>query len=98
MARNSMSKSDLPITDAVPVFNCVVYVSASAEGRFKGRVANLDGIELEAGNQRELMSKIVPAFKERVAACLRSDQAIPWIEPPAPKTEHEQQFLVPVHL
>ena len=92
---NTTMSSDLQITDAIPVFNCVVYVKADPEGSFRGRVANLDGIQCRGGSQREVMAQIVPAFKQRVAALWQSEKDIPWIEPPAPIEPNEQRFWCP---
>ncbi len=33
---------------SVPVYNCVVYVSRNSSGQVQARVANLDGLAVEA--------------------------------------------------
>ena len=81
----------------VPVYNCIVYVSRTQAG-FRARVANLAGLEYTGASERDVLSKIVPAFKQRLAAMSQSDSAIPWIDPPSPKENGEQERLIPVHL
>jgi hypothetical protein len=83
---------------AVPVFNCMVYVSKDAAGGVRARVANLPGLEFTAGSEREALGKIVPAFKQRVVELLASKTQIPWIEPPAAAETGEQRRLIAVHL
>jgi len=83
---------------AVPVFNCIVYVSRDDAGIVRARVANLAGLEFTAGSEREALGKIVPAFKQRVIELLSSKTPIPWIEPPAPPESGEQKRLIAVHL
>lgn len=82
----------------VPVFSCVVYVSKNAAGGVHARVANLAGFESDAASEREALSKLVPAFKQRVAELTASKSDIPWIEPPSTKADNEQVRLIPVHL
>ena len=87
----------LDVTDNVPVFNCIVYVS-STDGQVTARVANLSGLECTATSEREALAKVVVAFKQRVAELVREQTPIPWIDPPVPPTKNEQQRFVPVHL
>ncbi len=82
----------------VPVFSCIAYLSKTPAGGVHARVANLAGLECDAGTEREALSKIVPAFKQRVAELMASKTPIPWIEPPAAKADDEQVRLIPVHL
>ena len=82
----------------VPVFSCIVYVSPSARGGVRVRVANLAGLECTAASEREALAKIVPAFKQRVAELIQSEASIPWIEPPTPAEPGEQKRFIPVHL
>jgi len=82
----------------VPVFSCVVYVSKEAGGGVHARVANLAGFESDAATEREALSKLVPAFKQRIAELTASKTPIPWIEPPSAKADIEQVRLIPVHL
>lgn len=81
----------------VPVYNCIVYVSSSDDG-YRARVANLADLECRGGSEREVLSKLVPAFKQRVEALSREGVDIPWIEPPSPIADGEQERLIPVHL
>ena len=48
----------------VPAFPCIVHLNAEG-GVYRGRVANLAGLEAEASSERELLGKIVPLFKTR---------------------------------
>ncbi|HRX81349.1 MAG TPA: hypothetical protein P5307_19905 [Pirellulaceae bacterium] len=82
----------------VPVFSCIVYVSKNSSGGVHARVANLAELELDAGTEREALSKLVPSFKQRVAELTGSKTPIPWIEPPLAKAADEQVRLIPVHL
>ena len=85
------------MSENVPAFGCVVYISKS-DGLVRGRVANLDGLCVEAPTERGVLGKIVPAFRERVAALLASDEEIPWIDPPMEKSENEEERFLPIHL
>ena len=82
----------------VPVFNCIVYISRNLDGGVRARVANLPGLECTAASERDALSKIVPAFKQRVGELMRSETPIPWIEPPTPAESDEQTRHIPVHL
>ena len=87
-----------PLTAAaVPVFNCIVYVSHAGDG-VKARVANLAGIECTAGSEREALAKIVPVFKQRIAEWTSSNSPIPWLDPPSPPEPGEQTRWIAVHL
>lgn len=81
----------------VPAFTCVVYV-ACVDGGVRARVANLAGIEFQAGSERDALAKIVPAFKQRVAELMGSGGEIPWVDPPMEKEAGEQERFLPVHL
>jgi predicted RNase H-like HicB family nuclease len=85
-------------SEQVPVFNCIVYVSPSADGGMRARVANLPGIERTGPTEREALSKVVGAFKQCVSELLQSDTPIPWIEPIATAKLGELQRFIPVHL
>ncbi len=82
----------------VPTFGCVVYVSTLPDGRKKGRVANIAGIEHTAGTEREVLQRIVPDFKKRVSDCLAAGDSIPWIDPILAIDPNEQKRFLPVHL
>lgn len=94
----------LPVNDHetppgdVPVFNCVIYVAPDAAGGVRARVANLAGLECAAASERQALSQLVPAFKQRVGALVSSGSPIPWIDPPQPIESGEQQRLIPIHL
>lgn len=93
-------KPKLDITSAdtpVPAFTCLVYISQDS-GQVSARVANLAGIEASGSSERDVLGKIVPAFKKRVAELIRDDKEIPWIDPPEPVRDNEQKRIVPVHL
>ena len=90
-------ETETPMNADVPVFSCVVYVSADAGG-VRARVANLAGLESSAASEREALAKIVRAFKTRVAELLQTNQPIPWIEPPVAAVAGEQTRFIPVHL
>jgi len=99
---DSTDKHDLPVDPQstpvnVPAFTCVVYVSR-VEGGVRARVANLDGIEFHAGTERDVLAKIVPAFKKQVSETLTREEEIPWIDPPREKEDNEDERYLPVHL
>lgn len=82
----------------VPAFTCVVYVSKTEDGQVRARVANLAGIEFTSATERDALTKIVPAFKQQVAAALSDGGTIDWVDPPAPIAANESERLLPVHL
>ena len=93
-----MHDNPLQITPQdIPTFTCIVHVSPTSNG-VKARVANLDGIEMVATDERTALSRIVPAFKARVQQFLNDGVEIPWQEPPHTANEEEQTRLIPVHL
>lgn len=81
----------------VPAFPCIVYVSKRESGVF-ARVANLAGIEAEASHEREVLGKIVPLFKAKVARLHAEESPIEWIDPPLPIGPEEVKRFIPVHL
>lgn len=95
-AAGDLSKHVIPAE--VPVFNCLVYVGPSPDGGVRARVANLPGLQVEATSERQALTRIVPAFKQRVSEFLHAQSAIPWIEPPLEPAEGEVTRFIPVHL
>lgn len=81
----------------VPAFGCIVYFVSEA-GVFRGRVANLAGIEVQASSQREMLGQIVAQFKSAVAASLAEGETPNWIDPPDEKRPGETKLFLPVHL
>lgn len=81
----------------VPVFGCMVYVSAT-EGGVRARVANLAGLECTAASERAALGKLIPAFKQRISQHLGAGESVPWLDPPAQAEAGEQTRYVPVHL
>jgi len=81
----------------VPTFPCIVYVR-TVDGGMVARVANLPGLELSGSSERDLLSKIVPEFKKRVAEWHQRGEPIPWVEPIAAPVEGEVKRFIPVHL
>ncbi len=81
----------------VPAFPCIVHLAVK-DGVYRGRVANLAGIEAVASSEREMLGKIVPIFKRTLAEMHQRGDAIPWIAPvPDPKLDEIKRFI-PVHL
>ncbi|WP_286178065.1 hypothetical protein [Stieleria mannarensis] len=94
------ARPGLPIgTDpaSVPAFGCIVYFAREGDV-FRGRVANLAGIEVTAASQRELLGQIVAQFKSAVSDCLGRGETPAWIDPPAEKQAGESKLFLPVHL
>ena len=91
---------ELPIESGeppVPAFGCVVYFSRDGN-QFRGRAANLQGIEATASNQREMLGQIVAQFKSAVSQCLAEGGSPEWIDPPMEKREEETKLFLPIHL
>ena len=81
----------------VPAFPCIVHLAVQ-DGVYRGRVANLAGIEVVASSEREMLGKIVPLFKRTVAEIHERGDSIPWITPvPEPKPTEIKRFI-PVHM
>ncbi len=81
----------------VPAFPCIVHLEVQ-DGVYRGRVANLAGIEAVASTEREMLGKIVPLFKSAVAEIRQRGDCIPWITPvPEPRSTEIKRFI-PVHL
>ena len=99
----SESKPPLSLHDAsqgpdVPTFSCIAYLSKREDGRTRGRVANLAGIECVGASEREVLSKLIPAFKKQVTEFMQNDGAVPWIDPPVAREPDEQRRIIPAHL
>ena len=81
----------------VPAFPCIVHLAVE-DGVYRGRVANLAGIEALGSTEREMLGIIVPIFKRTVAEFHQRGDSIPWITPvPEPKSPEIKRFI-PVHL
>lgn len=92
-----IQKHDPPPAD-VPVFNCVVYVSPHPQGGTQARVGNLAGLSFQGASEREVLGKVVTAFKQHVGQLTEQGEEIEWIEPPLPPEPGEQTRFIPVHL
>ena len=90
----------LPQTSSLdqPAFGCVVYVRRTETGRTVGRVANLNGLELEAASERDVLAGLVQAAKRVLAQHVELGEEIPWVDPPAEKQSDEQKRFLPLHL
>jgi hypothetical protein len=82
---------------SVPTFACIVYVAKTADG-VRARVANLPDLQFTGRTEREVLGRIIPAFKQQVGQWLTAGEEIPWLEPPLPIADDEQKRFVPVHL
>ena len=95
-------RQNLPRADhgqeEVPTYGCLVHISRLSDGRLKGHVANLTGIQHIAPTERELLQEIVSTFKEVVGEHLKDEIPIPWIEPPIPLDSNETKRFIPIHL
>ena len=94
---NSGLPDIVPPQADVPVFNCVVHLTTDGQGKVFAKAANLAGIECHGNSQRDVLSKLVPLFKEHVGALHKSGEPIPWIDVETPPAD-TQVLLVPVHL
>jgi hypothetical protein len=93
-------KPTLPQTNPSdqPAFGCIVYVRKTETGRVVGRVANLNGLELEAASERDVLAGLVQSAKGILAAHLENGEDIPWVDPPPEKQPDEQKRFLPLHL
>lgn len=82
----------------VPVYSCIVYLSADDGPGVRARVANLEGLECRAMSEREALNRIVAAFKQRISELLQSETPIPWVEPISAAEPGEKKRFIPVHL
>ena len=83
----------------VPVFNCVVNITRpAADGAVVATVANLAGISARGQSEREVLTKVIPLFKDAVARLHAAGQPMPWLDPPTPPATGETQRLIAVHL
>ena len=88
-----------PITPAmdVPVFNIVVYIS-HVDGKVIARVANLPNLSFSASSEPMVLKKSITEVKQRLSQWHASQETIPWIDPVPPRSDSEQERLIPVHL
>ena len=99
----SESKPPLSLHDPsqgpdVPTFSCIAYLAKREDGRIRGRVANLAGIECVGASEREVLGKLIPAFKKQVSEFMQNDVTVPWIDPPVAREADEQRRIIPAHL
>ena len=88
----------LPVTrpEAVPVFNCVVYVSR-ADGRVRARSAHLADLSADSASERDALRAVATAFKQRAAEAHARGESLD-LDEPLPKEAGESERLIPVHL
>lgn len=90
--------TSLPTQDDPPAFGCLVYIANKPTGGVTARVANLEGFQIEASDERSALGKLVPLFRNRVAQMMADNQDVPWIDPPHPIEDNEFKRFLPVHL
>jgi len=83
---------------SVPVFNCRVIVSHDADGKFTARAAELVDLSATGDSQREVLQKLVTAFKAQIAAYVAAGEEIPWIKPGHQRQPEESELFIAVHL
>lgn len=81
----------------VPSFGCIVYLSKSGSG-VRGRVANLEGIEVDGSDDRSVLGEVVKQFRRAISEGIASENGFHLIEPPMPKQPGERKVFLPVHL
>jgi len=95
----SLSLPVVTPADPVPVYDCRVIFSGPDEtGLLHGRVTNLEGVVATAKSERELLTRLVKAFKEVVVQSRNAGREVPWISSPDRPQAGEQQRWIPVHL
>lgn len=92
------SRPPQPPADEVPSYGCVVYVQQNEDGTVTARVANLAGIQVDAGSERTALPKVIQRFKRLIQDAIQSGQPIPWLDPPDPIRPGEQKRFLPMHL
>ena len=85
-------------SSSVPVFNCIVILRRDPGGRLHGRVANLPNIEAEGTVERDVLFSITRQFRSAIDSWIKSEQAIPWLEPTAKAGPGEFERFIPIHL
>lgn len=97
---NEKQKSDrvriVSPAEAVPVYNCVVYVRKVGSS-FEAKIANLSDVSLSGDSEREILQNAVTKFKSIIADCVANGDSVPIIDPPKP-AEDETVRYVAVHL
>jgi hypothetical protein len=83
---------------AVPVFNCLIYVTRLPSNEVRAQVVNLAGFECIEPSERQALTKLVAAFKAHIRDLVQSQAEIPWIELVRPLEPGEQQRYIAVHL
>lgn len=81
-----------------PAFGIIVYISKTDGGQTSGRVANLEGIQVTAATERDVLGRIVSTCKAAIQAATQKGEDPPWIDPPRPKEAGEQKRFLPLHL
>jgi predicted RNase H-like HicB family nuclease len=83
----------------VPVYNCLVLLSPpDAEGYLAARCSNLPKVTARGKSRREVLAKVVAAFKAAVARYAGEGRAIPWGAEPLEPAPGEEQLWIAVHL
>ena len=86
-------------TPPVPVYDCHVILSPpDSAGMIHARVSSLPEITATGTTEREVLRRIVTAFKAAILRYRASGQAIPWSPSPDTPGPGESQRWVPVHL
>lgn len=84
---------------SVPVYDCHVILAPSEDGGgYVARSATLSGVTATAGTERDVLRKMVDAFKQRLIAHRNAGEPIPWLEPADTPQPGELERWIPVHL
>ncbi|MEM9366613.1 MAG: hypothetical protein AAGD07_11505 [Planctomycetota bacterium] len=100
MTSNEQRSHSLPQSagETPPAYGCIIYIRSLESGGVAARVANLTGLQIEARNEREALSKLVPLFRDRMAAAQAAGEVLELETNPAPPKEGEVKRFLPVHL
>src|SRR5690606_19761347 len=92
---------DLPIAGdggmPVPVYDCHVILSPTADGTISARVSTLPQIVAYGRSERHVLQQIVKDFKATLVGYRNAGEPIPWQTAP-PLQPGETQRWIPVHL
>lgn len=100
MTPTDKPSQNLPLSagETPPAYGCIVYIRRLETGGVAARVANLAGLQVEASDERTALSKLVPMFRDKMAAAQASGEALDVDPDPPPPADDEVKRFLPVHL
>lgn len=95
-----MNHPSLPVTSAVPVFDCHVFLTkpTTPGEKWRARCARAPQVEADGATERETLMAIVSRFKFFIPEHHVKNEPIPWADPPLTPSPGEVERFIPVHL